>query len=263
MNETSIQTERGDGRLTVWLNRPDKLNCLNLAMRQALLEAIEALREDRETRVVVLAARGRAFCSGQDLTERARAADEAPPDLGSELQRGFNRVVSAIRELPVPVVCAVNGDAAGVGMSLALACDVVIAARTASFLPSFGRLGLIPDAGATWTIPRLGGMARARGALLLDAPVSAEQAAQWGWIWAAVEKEALHGEVDRAVAGLLAMPRLALAALKKALAAAGQSSFGGQLELEADLQRALGRSEDYREAVSAFLEKRAPRFRGG
>jgi 2-(1,2-epoxy-1,2-dihydrophenyl)acetyl-CoA isomerase len=250
------------GVLQVTLNRPEKLNALNPEMHKLLRQALERAAEEREVRAVLLGGAGRGFCAGQDLSERDVSPGAAPIDLSVSLGSYYNPLVRRLRELPKPVVCAVNGVAAGAGANLALACDIVLAGRSASFIQSFSRIGLVPDAGGTWILPRLVGSARAMGLALLGEKLSAEQAAQWGLIWKVVEDDVLLAEGIQLAKQLAEGPTRGYGLIKKAMHASSGNSLDAQLELERDLQREAGYSEDYREGVTAFKEKRTPRFKG-
>jgi 2-(1,2-epoxy-1,2-dihydrophenyl)acetyl-CoA isomerase len=250
------------GVLALTLNRPEKLNAFNPDMHQALRQGLERAADESEVRAVLLTGAGRGFCAGQDLAERDVSAGAAPIDLSVSLGSHYNPLVRRLRELPKPVVCAVNGVAAGAGANLALACDLVLAARSARFVQAFSRIGLIPDSGGTYFLPRLVGTARAMGLAMLAESIGAEQAEQWGLIWKALDYERLAGEA-RALARRLANgPTRGYGLLKKAINASSGNSLDAQLDLERDLQRDAGFSEDYREGVSAFKEKREPRFKG-
>ena len=259
--QTLSVEKRGDVTY-ITLNRPEKLNSVTAAMRDELVAVFEALRPRESTRVVVLSGAGRAFCTGQDLNERYTTEGAPPPELGAALEQGFNRLVRLIRELPAPVVCGVNGVAAGAGANLALACDLVIAARSARFIQSFTRVGLMPDTGGSWSLPHRVGTARAAGLALLAEPLTAEMAEQWGLIWRCVDDDQLDAELDSVVSTLLQRAPLALAAVKQALNQAFHSTLDTQLDFERDRQQTLGYSEDYQEGVAAFMEKREARFRG-
>jgi 2-(1,2-epoxy-1,2-dihydrophenyl)acetyl-CoA isomerase len=250
------------GVLRVTLNRPDKLNALNPEMHKLLRQALERAAEEREVRALLLGGAGRGFCAGQDLSERDVSPGAAPIDLSVSLGSYYNPLVRRLRELPKPVVCAVNGVAAGAGANLALACDIVIAARSASFVQSFARIGLVPDAGGTWILPRLVGSARAMGLALLGEKLSAEQAGEWGLIWKVVDDAKLAEESLSLAKALADGPTRGYGLIKKAMRASSVNSLDAQLELERDLQREAGYSEDYREGVTAFKEKRPPRFKG-
>lgn len=254
------------GVAVVTLNRPQKLNCFSAAMHAQLrtgLDRVERAIEGPEAvRALVFTGAGRAFCAGQDLSERRRGEHDPPPDLGESLRRNYNPLVQAVSALPVPVIAAVNGVAAGSGANLALACDIVIAARSAVFIQPFCRLGLIPDAGGTWMLPRLVGMARAKGLIFLGERLSAEQAAQWGLIWQVVDDTELMPSVLALARELAGQPTRGFALQKQALAASLSNCLADQLELEAQLQTRAGRTDDYREAVAGFFEKRNPVFSG-
>ena len=256
----TILVSQDSGVLSVTLNRPEKLNALNPEMHKLLREALERAASDADVRCVLLSGAGRGFCTGQDLSERKLAPGAAPIDLSISLGSHYNPLVRRMRALPKPIVCAVNGVAAGAGANLALACDIVIAARSASFVQSFCRLGLVPDSGGTYFLPRLVGPARAMGLALLGDKLSAEDAERWGLIWKAVDDASLPKEALAVAKTLAEGPTKAYAAIKKAFYA--QNSFDAQLDLERDLQRELGYSEDYREGVAAFMQKRKPNFKG-
>jgi 2-(1,2-epoxy-1,2-dihydrophenyl)acetyl-CoA isomerase len=259
---SSVLVSFESGVLQVTLNRPEKLNALNPEMHKLLRQALERAGEEREVRAVLLAGAGRGFCAGQDLSERDVSPGAAPIDLSVSLGSYYNPLVRRLRELPKPVVCAVNGVAAGAGANLALACDIVIAGRSASFIESFSRIGLVPDAGGTWILPRLVGKARAMGLALLGEKLSAEQAADWGLIWKVVDDDVLLAEGIRLGKQLAEGPTKGYGLIKKAMHASSGNSLDAQLDLERDLQREAGYSEDYREGVTAFKEKRPPRFKG-
>jgi len=260
--ESPILLDIRDGIARVTLNRPDRLNSFNDAMHAALRDALAHVRADASVRVMLLTGAGRGFCAGQDLADRAVAPGEAAVDLGASIERNYIPLILGLRDLPLPVLCAVNGVAAGAGANIALACDIVIAAKSASFIQAFCRIGLVPDSGGTYLLPRLVGRARAMGLALLGEKLSAEQAAQWGLIWQCVDDADLGRTVDALVAQLAQAPTRGLAAIKRALHASEGATLEAQLALERDLQRELGYSEDYREGVAAFVGKRAPRFTG-
>jgi 2-(1,2-epoxy-1,2-dihydrophenyl)acetyl-CoA isomerase len=250
---------RHEGWMELTLNRPERLNAFNEALHTALALALAEAAEE-SWRAVLLSGAGRGFCAGQDLGDRAGA--EGPPDLGETLERFYNPLVRRLRRLQKPVICAVNGVAAGAGANIALACDIVLAARSAKFIQSFAKIGLVPDAGGSFFLPRLVGEARARGLALLGEPVEAEQAERWGMIWKAVDDAALMSEARALAAHLATQPTQGLALSKAAFNASAGNSLDEQLNVERDLQRAAGRTPDYREGVTAFVEKRAPRFTG-
>jgi len=258
---SSILVSLETGVLAVTLNRPDKLNAFNPEMHEELRAALEQA-DGAEVRAVLLTGAGRAFCAGQDLSTRKVTPGAAPIDLAVSLGNYYNPLVRRLRELPKPVVCAVNGTAAGAGANIALACDLVIAARSANFVQAFSRIGLLPDSGGTWFLPRLAGSARAMGLALLGEKLSAEDAAAWGLIWRVVDDDALATEAMAIAKQLAAGPTTGYGLIKQALLASASNSLDAQLELERDLQRKAGFSEDYREGVAAFLEKRKPVFKG-
>jgi 2-(1,2-epoxy-1,2-dihydrophenyl)acetyl-CoA isomerase len=257
-----ILVSRDAGVLSLTLNRPDKLNAFNPEMHKLLREALEEARDEAGVRVVLLTGSGRGFCAGQDLSERNVSADAAPIDLSVSLGSHYNPLVRRLRALPKPVVCAVNGVAAGAGANIALACDIVLAARSASFVQSFSKLGLVPDSGGTYFLPRLVGSARAMGLALLAERLSAEDAERWGLIWKAVDDARLMEEAS-AIARIFAVgPTKGYGLIKKALHASAGNSLDSQLDLERDLQREAGLSADYREGVGAFMQKRKPQYTG-
>ena len=250
-----------DGVARITLNRPDRLNSFTTQMHAELREALAAVGAG-DARVLLLTGEGRAFCAGQDLSDRAVAPGAEPVDLGASIDENYRPLVLGLRNLPLPVVCAVNGVAAGAGANIALACDLVIAARSASFIQAFCRIGLVPDSGGTYFLPRLVGSARAMGLALLGDRLSAEQAADWGLIWKCVDDAELAATTDALLTQLAQAPTGGLAAIKRALHASAANTLEQQLDLERDAQRALGYSADYREGVAAFLDKRLPRFTG-
>jgi len=252
-----FSVEAGIARLT--LHRPDKLNSFNVKMHG---EVQSALQDARQARVLVLTGSGRAFCAGQDLSDRVVASGQARADLGESIERYYKPLILALQALPLPVIAAVNGVAAGAGANIALACDLVVAARSASFIQSFSKIGLVPDCGGTWVLPRLVGSARALGLTLLGNRLSAELAASWGLIWQCVDDPDLAPTVDALAQQLAQGPTLGLARIRAALRAAWDNTLAEQLDVERDAQRDLGYSMDYAEGVAAFGEKRVPRFQG-
>jgi len=262
MSEEQIRYESSGGIARITLNRPERLNSFTTRMHAELREALARVASGGEARVLLVTGQGRAFCAGQDLSDRAVAPGEAPVDLGTSIEENYRPLVLTLRELPIPVVCAVNGVAAGAGANIALACDIVIAARSASFIQAFCKIGLVPDSGGTFFLPRLVGTARAMGLAMLGDKVTAEQAVSWGLIWKCVDDVDFASTTEGLLAQLAQAPTRGLAAIKRALYASSGNTLAQQLDLERDLQRELGYSADYREGVAAFLEKRAPRFAG-
>lgn len=250
------------GVATLTLNRPEQLNSFNAQMHKEVREALKQVRQNPEVRCLLITGSGRGFCAGQDLGDRNVAPGAAAPDLGESIEKNYNPLIRALRDLPMPVICAVNGVAAGAGANIALACDITLAAKSASFIQAFCKIGLVPDSGGTWTLPRAVGMARAKALALLGDKLSAEQAEQWGMIWRCVDDETLQDEALKLARHLAAQPTYGLALIKRALNASASNSFDEQLDLERDLQRLAGRSEDYREGVAAFMAKRTPEFKG-
>ena len=242
----------------ITLNRPDRLNSFTARMHEEVRDALANLGD---ARVVVLTGAGRGFCAGQDLNDRAVAPGQAV-DLGETVQACWNPLIRALTSLPQPVIARVNGVAAGAGANVAIACDIVVAAKSAKFIQSFSAIGLIPDSGGTWHLPRLVGQARALGLALTGEPLPAEKAAEWGLIWKAVEDDALDAEVDAIADKLAALPPLGLAAIKEMIRSSWQYSLDEELDRQAGTMRRLGFTEDYREGVAAFLEKRTPKFVG-
>jgi len=257
----TIDFSRDGGVARVALNRPDKLNSFTRQMQAELREAIAECERDGAIRAVVLTGNGRGFCAGQDLADLSFEPGNMT-DLGALIEDNFNPLIRRIQALPKPVIARVQGIAAGAGANLALACDLVIAGRSASFLQAFVNIGLVPDSGGTWFLPHRVGVARAMGLAMLGEKLSAEQAAQWGLIWRCVDDERLDADVSALAARLAAMPTRALAAIKRSIRAAITSDLSTQLDMERDLQSELGASRDYVEGVNAFLEKRPPKFEG-
>ena len=262
MHFDSIQYAVTDGIAMLTLNRPDKLNSFTQAMHLEVRAALDALQADKTARVLVLTGAGRAFCAGQDLGDRAVAPGAAPVDLGDSVEQFYAPLVLTLRNLPMPVMCAVTGVAAGAGANLALACDIVLAAESASFIEAFCRLGLIPDTGGTWHLPRLVGMARATGLAMLGDKLSAARAEQWGLIWRCVPDADLMAETMAMATHFASAATKGLAFTKKALQASYANTLPQQLTLEGALMRELGNSSDYREGVAAFIGKRRPNFTG-
>jgi 2-(1,2-epoxy-1,2-dihydrophenyl)acetyl-CoA isomerase len=257
-----VLVELSSGVLRLTLNRPAKLNAFNEPMHLALRAGFERAGREDAVRAVLLTGAGRAFSAGQDLGDRDPRGMVGPPDLGATLERFYNPLVRAIRTLEKPVVCAVNGVAAGAGANLALACDIVLAARSARFIQAFSKIGLVPDSGGTWSLARLLGEARAKGLAMTAEPLDADTAAAWGLVWRVVDDAGLAAEAEAMAARLAAGPTKGLGLTKRAIQAAAGQTLDAQLDLERDLQREAGRSADYAEGVTAFLEKRAPVFAG-
>jgi 2-(1,2-epoxy-1,2-dihydrophenyl)acetyl-CoA isomerase len=261
MDENPILAERREGFRILTLNRPARLNAFTIPMHQVLAREIADAEADASCRALLITGTGRAFSTGQDLNERLLPNGEVVIP-GEALQQYYNPLVLKLRALPFPVVCAVNGVAAGASCNIALACDIVLAARSASFLQPFARLGLVPDAGGTWLLPRLVGQARARALALLAEPISAETAEQWGLIWKAVDDDRLMSEAEAMCARFATGPTFGYAQVKRAFDAADGNDLATQLDLERTLQREAGSHPDYKEGVKAFLEKRKPAFKG-
>jgi len=242
--------EQADGIARITLNRPDRLNSFTRAMHVELQAALDEARHA-----------GRGFCAGQDLTDRAVAPGEAV-DLGDAVETSWNPLIRRLATMPQPVIAKVNGVAAGAGANIALACDIVVAAKSAKFIQSFSALGLIPDSGGSWHLPRVVGQARALGLALTGEPITGEQAADWGLIWKAADEGALDAEVDAIATKLASLPPLGLAAIKNIIRSTGERTLDQELDLQRDEMRRLGFTEDYREGVAAFLEKRGAKFVG-
>ena len=260
MDEKPVLVDLREGYRVVTLNRPQRLNAFNEALHVALAAALAEAEADASCRALLLTGAGRGFCAGQDLTDRIAAGET--PALGGALEQFYNPLVRKLRALPFPVVAAVNGVAAGAGANVALACDIVLAARSASFLQPFARLGIVPDGGGTWLLPRLVGQARARGLALLAEPLSAEKAEEWGLIWKVVDGASLMSEAEKLCVHFSTAPTFGLGLIKRALDAAEDNDLSAQLDLERNLQRQAGSHPNYREGVQAFLQKRKPDFSG-
>lgn len=252
-----FKLEGGIARLT--LNRADRLNSFTVQMHEEVADALARLKR---ARCLVLTGAGRGFCAGQDLNDRAVAPGEAAVDIGESVEKRWNPLVRRLTTLPFPVIARVNGVAAGAGANIALACDIVIAAKSAKFIQSFAAIGLIPDSGGTWVLPRLVGQARALGLALTGEPLPADKAAEWGLIWKAVEDDQLDAEVDGLAARFATGPTRGLAAIKRMIRESWGQTLDAELDRQRDTMRELGFSDDYREGVAAFMEKRKPNFTG-
>jgi 2-(1,2-epoxy-1,2-dihydrophenyl)acetyl-CoA isomerase len=261
MDETPILVERKAGYRVITLNRPQRLNAFTEAMHQALKRALDEAEGDPDCRALLITGAGRGFCAGQDLNDRLSKAGETPV-LGGALEAYYNPLVRKLRALPFPVVAAVNGVAAGAGANIALACDIVLAAKSASFVQAFAKIGLVPDSGGTWFLPRLIGPARARALALTGEPLPAEQAEAWGLIWKTFTDLELMSEAHKLCTHFASAPTLGLALIKRALDASWENDLDAQLDLEREFQREASLTPDYAEGVRAFLEKRPPVFTG-
>jgi 2-(1,2-epoxy-1,2-dihydrophenyl)acetyl-CoA isomerase len=261
MSDT-VLVEHDGSVMIITLNRPERLNSFTVEMPGALRNALDKAAGDTACRAILLTGAGRGFCAGQDLSDRAVAPSADRRDLGESLEDRYNPLVRQMRAMPKPIIVAVNGVAAGAGANLALHGDIVLAAKSAKFIQSFAKIGLMPDSGGTWTLTHLLGEARAKGLAMLAEPLSAEQAAQWGLIWKAVDDDQLMMEARTLATHLAAQPTQALAVIKRAIHAAATSTLDQQLDLERDGQRSLGFTDDYAEGVAAFMEKRPPKFTG-
>lgn len=256
---SSIAVEQREGWTKITLNRPDRLNAFNENMHRALASALDDAADD-SCRAVLLTGSGRGFCAGQDLSDRV--GGDGPRDLGATIEAFYNPLIRRLQALRKPVVCAVNGVAAGAGANIAFACDIVLAARSARFIQAFAKIGLVPDSGGTFFLPRLIGAARARGLMLTGEALSAEKAEEWGMIWKVLDDDKLLPEAEAMTAHFATQPTQGLAFTKQALQASGANDLDSQLDLERDLQRKAGRTPDYAEGVRAFMEKRTPNFTG-
>tara|TARA_R110002110_G_C13470525_1_gene721006 strand:+ start:126894 stop:127685 length:792 start_codon:yes stop_codon:yes gene_type:complete len=262
MSYENIQYSVNKGVARLTLNRPDALNSFTTDMHTEVREVLTSAAQDKSVRAVLLTGNGRGFCAGQDLNDRAVAPGDSMPDLGDSVEKNYNPLIRLLTTMEKPVICAVNGVAAGAGANIALACDIVIAARSANFIESFAKLGLIPDSGGTWILPRLVGMARAKGLAMLGPKVSAEQALAWGMIWQVVDDELLLETAQGLAEQMATQPTRGFAFTKQAFAQSAVNTLDEQLEVEKSLMRAAGQTHDYQEGVKAFLEKRTPTYKG-
>ncbi|MDD2880741.1 MAG: 2-(1,2-epoxy-1,2-dihydrophenyl)acetyl-CoA isomerase PaaG [Rhodoferax sp.] len=262
MTYQNIRFDVQDGVARLTLSRPDKLNSFTGAMHTELRAALDTVQHNTAIRVLVITGAGRAFCAGQDLADPEMTVGHLQPDIGAVVEQHYRPLILALQNLRVPTVAAVNGVAAGAGCSLALACDLVIAAKSATFLQAFSKIGLIPDTGGTWFLPQRVGMARAMGLAMLADKLPAEKAEAWGLIWQAVDDAELTATVDKLAAQLAQMPTRALVATRLAMHAAPNHTLEQQLNMEAGFMRELGWRDDFKEGVAAFQQKRAPKFTG-
>lgn len=262
MDYQNIIAEEKNGVGYLTFNRPKALNSFNVDMHREVAEVLNQWTKNPDVRCVVISGEGRGFCAGQDLGDRVVDPNAEAPDLGYSIETYYNPLIKTIVNMPKPVICAVNGVAAGAGANIALACDLVIAAKSANFVQAFCRLGLVPDSAGTWFLPRAVGHARAMGLTLLGDKLPAETAKEWGMIWDVVEDAELKTKVTELAERLAKQPTFGLSLIKKAIHQSSNNTFDEQVLLERDLQRIAGRSEDYREGVQAFMNKREPKFKG-
>jgi 2-(1,2-epoxy-1,2-dihydrophenyl)acetyl-CoA isomerase len=262
MTYNTIEFTVNSGVATLTLNRPKALNSFTSEMHAEIREAMTQVKENADIRCLVITGAGRGFCAGQDLGDRAVTGDGGAPDLGESVKKNYNPLIRSIMNLPKPVICAVNGVAAGAGSSIALACDIVLAARSASFIQVFCKIGLVPDSGGTFNLPRAIGLARAKGLAMLGDKLPAETAEEWGLIWKCVDDDDLQDEAQKMARHLATQPTRALGLIKKLLNESSTNTLLEQTDLEQQAMQELGQSDDYREGVAAFMEKRPPVFKG-
>ena len=251
-----------EGLAILILNRPDRLNSFTAEMHQEVKQVFKTIKRDNSVRCLMITGNGRGFCAGQDLGDRSVSAADEAPDLSASIEQNYNPMIRTITGLKMPVICAVNGVAAGAGANIALACDLVLAAKSASFIQSFNKLGLVPDSGGTWILPKLVGQARAMSLCLLGTKVSADDALNMGMISQVLDDDELLDAATKLGQQLAKAPTMGLALIKRAIHASAENTFDQQLDLERDLQGIAGRSDDYREGVAAFMEKREPNYKG-
>ena len=261
MSYNTIEYRVADGVGTLTLNRPESLNSFTVEMHGELRAVIKDIKNDAGVRCVLLTGNGKGFCAGQDLNDRTVSADQGPVDLGDSVEKNYNPLIRSLTALEKPVICAVNGVAAGAGVSLALACDIVFAARSSKFVMAFSKIGVIPDSACTWHLPRAIGLPRAMALALTGDPIRAEQAADWGMIWRVVDDEQLLSEAGELARHFATQPTKGLALIKRAMRQSLGNSMDDQMELEKDFMRIAGRTADYKEGVAAFLEKRKPEWK--
>ncbi|VAX07596.1 1,2-epoxyphenylacetyl-CoA isomerase [hydrothermal vent metagenome] len=262
MSYKNIEFNITDGLACLTLNRPDSLNSFTTDMHEEMRSAMTQVENDPTVRCLLLTGNGRGFCAGQDLNDRAVKPSGTRRDLSISVEENYNPLIKRLANLPLPVICAVNGVAAGAGANLALACDMVFAAKSAKFIQVFCRIGLIPDSGGTYILPRLIGAARAMGLALTGDAITAEQAEDWGMIWKAVDNDDLMDVALKQARHFTSQPTLGLSLIKKALRASIDNDLHAQLQMESNFQKEAGFSDDYQEGVAAFLEKRPPEFTG-
>ncbi len=262
MAYNTIEFTVDSGVATLTLNRPKALNSFTSEMHAEIREAMAQVKGDADIRCLVITGAGRGFCAGQDLGDRAVTGDGGAPDLGESVKKNYNPLIRSIMNLPKPVICAVNGVAAGAGSSIALACDIVLAARSASFIQVFCKIGLVPDSGGTFNLPRAIGLARAKGLAMLGDKLPAETAEEWGLIWKCIDDDELQDEAQKMARHLATQPTRALGLIKKLLNESSTNTLLEQTDLEQQAMQELGQSDNYREGVAAFMEKRPPVFKG-